>query len=264
MSGHLVTAHRSILVLVLPGLAALGAAAVAQQPIQWSVQSGGNGHWYQLDPQARSWPEASALAAARGGHLATIRSAAENAFVVALSTTPPPGINRTCWLGGYQVPGSCEPGCGWRWVTDEPFDFTLWGAGEPNNAGVNESCLHIWVTDRWNDARPSFLSESVIEWSADCNVDGIVDFGQIREGALPDTNGNGVPDGCECSSSPALPACCIGNLNGDAVVDGADLGILLGSWGNCSIPCAADFNRDAVVDGADLGVLLNGWGACAG
>ncbi len=49
-----------------------------------------------------------------------------------------------------------------------------------------------------------------------------------------------------------------------APVAGADLGILLGSWGTCSIPCVADFNRDAVVDGADLGVMLNGWGACAG
>jgi len=50
-----------------------------------------------------------------------------------------------------------------------------------------------------------------------------------------------------------------GDLNGDGVVDGADLGILLNSWGSC-VGCAADLNGDGVVDGADLGILLNNWG----
>jgi hypothetical protein len=205
----------------------ISGAAIAQQAVQWRVQDGGNGHWYQLDPQLRTWEVARAQAASRGGHLASIRSGEENAFVFALTTVPPPGVNRSCWLGGFQQPGSCEPGCGWRWVTDEPFDFTFWGSGEPNNVG-DEGCLHIWVTNRWNDAHASFLSESMVEWSADCNGDGIVDFGQCRDGSLPDTNGNNAPDCCEGGS-----ACCIGNLNGDSAVDGADLGILLGRWGAC-------------------------------
>jgi hypothetical protein len=37
----------------------------------------------------------------------------------------------------------------------------------------------------------------VIEWSADCNNDGIVDYGQCRDGSLPDYNGNNIPDCCE-------------------------------------------------------------------
>jgi len=49
------------------------------------------------------------------------------------------------------------------------------------------------------------------------------------------------------------------DLNGDGVVDGADLGILLSSWGPCD-GCAADLNGDGVVDGADLGILLSAWG----
>lgn len=49
------------------------------------------------------------------------------------------------------------------------------------------------------------------------------------------------------------------DLNGDGVVDGADLGILLGSWGPCP-GCEADLNGDGVVDGADLGMLLGNWG----
>ncbi|MFG0274139.1 MAG: hypothetical protein ACF8QF_03690 [Phycisphaerales bacterium] len=52
------------------------------------------------------------------------------------------------------------------------------------------------------------------------------------------------------------------DLNGDGLVDGADLGILLGAWGMCpdGQPCPADFNADGFVDGADLGVLLGAWG----
>lgn len=57
---------------------------------------------------------------------------------------------------------------------------------------------------------------------------------------------------------------CAGDLNGDKVVDGADLGIQLGSWGGCRACdlCAGDVNVDGVVDGADLGVLLGAWGDC--
>ncbi|MFG0275881.1 MAG: hypothetical protein ACF8QF_12585 [Phycisphaerales bacterium] len=48
------------------------------------------------------------------------------------------------------------------------------------------------------------------------------------------------------------------DLNGDGVVDGADLGLLLGFWGACA-GCAADLNDDGVVNGADLGILLGAW-----
>jgi len=53
---------------------------------------------------------------------------------------------------------------------------------------------------------------------------------------------------------------CVGDLNGDGVVNGADLGILLEAWGS-SNP-AADLNNDGVVNGADLGILLENWGGC--
>ncbi|HMN95493.1 MAG TPA: hypothetical protein PKC43_04645 [Phycisphaerales bacterium] len=51
----------------------------------------------------------------------------------------------------------------------------------------------------------------------------------------------------------------IADLDGNGVVNGADLGVLLGAWGPCS-GCAADLNCDGVVDGADLGTLLSAWG----
>jgi hypothetical protein len=51
----------------------------------------------------------------------------------------------------------------------------------------------------------------------------------------------------------------VGDLDGNGGVDGADLAILLGSWGKCG-GCPADLNGDGVVDGADLAILLGAWG----
>jgi hypothetical protein len=52
----------------------------------------------------------------------------------------------------------------------------------------------------------------------------------------------------------ALPT---GDLNGDGVVSGADLGILLGAWGTSG---PGDLNGDGLVAGSDLGLLLGAWG----
>ena len=51
------------------------------------------------------------------------------------------------------------------------------------------------------------------------------------------------------SDSPA-------DLNGDGVVNGADLAILLGAWGGRGL---ADLNGDGEVNGADLAILLGAW-----
>ncbi len=82
----------------------------------------------------------------------------------------------------------------------------------------------------------------------DCNRNNVLDACEIASGALPDLNGNGVPDVCDGFTA---------DLNGDGVVNGADLGLLLGSW-NTGDPLA-DLNDDGIVDGADLGLLLAGW-----
>jgi len=54
------------------------------------------------------------------------------------------------------------------------------------------------------------------------------------------------------------PGPCGMDFTGDGVIDGADLGRLLGNWGAPD----ADLNGDGVTDSADLGLLLNAWGPC--
>lgn len=67
-----------------------------------------------------------------------------------------------------------------------------------------------------------------------------------------DDNNNGIPDECEA----------VGDLDGDGVVGGSDLFILLGMWGPCDDcdDCLADIYEDCVVDVTDLILLLGNWG----
>ena len=110
-----------------------------------------NGHAYLVVTVASgiTWTEADVRARNLGGHLVTINSAAENEFVWGLLGDKGPGS----WLGGFQTAGSAEPAAGWRWVTDEPFDYTNWAAGQPNDSGGGEDALH-YISDgskAWSD-----------------------------------------------------------------------------------------------------------------
>lgn len=57
---------------------------------------------------------------------------------------------------------------------------------------------------------------------------------------------------------------CSADLNGDDIVDGVDLGMVLREWcteGECDSP--SDIDGDGFVDGSDLGQVLSQWGPCA-
>ncbi|MFO0872549.1 MAG: choice-of-anchor L domain-containing protein [Phycisphaerales bacterium] len=53
---------------------------------------------------------------------------------------------------------------------------------------------------------------------------------------------------------------CAADLDENGIVDGADLGILLGAWGDKRT--AEDLDGNGVVDGGDIGLLLAAWGPC--
>jgi hypothetical protein len=172
-------------------------SAQAQQAVQWRVEDGGNGHWYQVVSTSLTWAAAHEYAMKQGSHLVTVTSASEQGFLWSLAGSAVP-LN-DFWIGAYQTPSSCEPGCAWRWVTDEPFGYVDWDSGEPNNNPVygDEDAVCVNERNAWNDLASSATRRSVIEWDADCNNDGIVDYGQCRDGSLPDYNGNNIPDCCE-------------------------------------------------------------------
>jgi len=47
-----------------------------------------------------------------------------------------------------------------------------------------------------------------------------------------------------------------GDVNGDGIVNGADLAVVLGNWGQGGV---GDINDDGIVDGADLAIVLGNW-----
>src|SRR5262249_19735466 len=88
-------------------------------------------------------------------------------------------------------------------------------------------------------------------------LDGRIDDVQIYNVALTQDEVMFLTD----NTGSVVTFSCPGDLNGDGGVDGADLGLLLGSWGPCGA-CAANLDGQGGVDGADLGILLGAWGPC--
>ena len=222
-----------------------GATALAQDAVQWRVEDGGNGHWYGRSASPTTWDASQAWARAHGGNLASITSAAEISAVQSLS--------EECWIGARKLTG-----LPWEWADGEVWNFTNWCPGEPCcfDGGLY---VHASPTGSWDDHN-QFESQrfGLIEWSADCNNDGVVDFGQIRAGELEDTNHNNIPDCCEGAGSCNCP----GDVARDGVVNGIDLAAVLNNWGTTGGVINADANHDGTVDATDLAIVLSGWGAC--
>lgn len=157
-------------------------------PVRWEVGAGGNGHLYEVIPQSLSWTQANIAAQSRGGYLATLTSEAEHAFVLSLLATETGSLNPAYWtpvpdrffgpwLGAKQADGETNPAQGWSWVTGEPFEFTSWFPGEPNDYnGRPEQFMHLFVrvTDSdipgWNDSTdiPMYdLRAFVVEYASE-------------------------------------------------------------------------------------------------
>jgi hypothetical protein len=79
------------------------------------------------------------------------------------------------------------------------------------------------------------------------------DFG---DGSVVEAGVDGV------SLTPLLCAASVfADLNGDGVVNGFDLALLLGAWGPCAPvgACPADLDGNGIVNGMDLAMLLGAW-----
>ena len=143
---------------LLCALIALGTSGVASAngaivPTEWTIAGGGNGHFYAFIAGDFSWDAAFSDAATHSfggstGYLATVTSAAENNFLVSVS-------GNLAWLGGSDSDATSVNYWTWRAGPEagQPFTFTSWGAGEPNNCCGGEDYLQTnWITPgNWND-----------------------------------------------------------------------------------------------------------------
>ena len=172
--------HRFLPVPLALALFALARPAHAA-PVQWKVEDGGNGHYYDVGgsgPEVGMWEPSRAEAASKSfaglpGHLATITSPAEEAFILDhfrnLSDV---------YLGGVQAPNSAAPDQGWSWITGEPWDFTYWGKlpttpdeptdgigpRSPENNDENYLSMYgvFFTGGRWNDVNGMRLPSNVV------------------------------------------------------------------------------------------------------
>lgn len=112
------------------------------------------GRYYKFYNESLSWNEAKDACEDLGGHLATITSTQEQAF---LSDYVYEAGKYCYWLGGHKTDD------GWRWVTGEPMNYANWSMGEPNAQTYGENYLHLFATEwigaigmkwvgEWNDA----------------------------------------------------------------------------------------------------------------
>jgi hypothetical protein len=215
----------------------------------WPTQQGGNGHWYRVvrPGVAIDWEDAAVFAAWDSGRLCAITSAAENAFVFGLVDDPQYwNVNALYangpWLGGVQSADAVEPDGGWAWVTVEPFVFTNWAAGEPNNAsGGDERFLNFYCLSpctrgpTWNDHDSA---AGHLHYSDEFRpIAFIVEYAGLP---CPDSNNDGEVDLSDLAfvlsnfGTLAGEPFSDGDMNGDGGTDVEDLALLLGSFGaNC-------------------------------
>jgi len=123
---------------------------------------GENGHCYRYynDASNGTWSDAVAACAADGGHLVTFTDEIEELPVVqALSPDGRP------WIGGDDMATEMT----WEWMTGEPFAYTRWKLGEPNDSAPGEDCAVLGdpalcaCNYEWNDLVCSYLQPRVCE-----------------------------------------------------------------------------------------------------
>ena len=255
--------HLALSLCLITSMAGSAWAGEGWNAKQWRIADGGNDHWYKWAPNwgqnnlfVQDYAPAKLYCKSVGSHLLTVTSVAENEFIKTRATAI--GLCGNAWLGLEQDPTACEPGCGWHWITNEPYTWHNWANNEPNNVNNDEDnaviglCSSQTVFGYWYDNGNTF-GAVMCEWEADCNQDGIIDYGQILSGQLFDGNLDGVPDICQP---------CPGDITGNHFVDSVDLAIVLGAWNSSGGEFGADINQDGIVDAMDLGMLLGSWGPC--
>tara|TARA_Y100000589_G_scaffold329326_2_gene375539 strand:+ start:486 stop:2948 length:2463 start_codon:yes stop_codon:yes gene_type:complete len=99
----------------------------------------------------------------------------------------------------------------------------------------------------WQDTDVhSFTYEPVL----DCNENGVSDVCDILNGSSQDSDGNGVPDECDGD--------CLGDVNGDNIINVDDVLVTLGNYGGSG---AGDANGDGQINVDDLLVILGEFGS---
>jgi hypothetical protein len=179
--------------------ASVTVAGAQNTAVQWRVEDGGNGHWYELRelPARPTCSLAASMAQAIGARLIALETSSENEFFNSLRCSQSKQ-HLSAWQDLSIVNGV------WVWGSGETFAFHSWSPGQPDGgwtatidwSGPMGQCDSLTWGDENCDSG-NLPSSLFVEWSADCNGDSIVDFGQCLDGTRADLNSNNIPDCCE-------------------------------------------------------------------
>ncbi|XP_039174594.1 C-type lectin lectoxin-Lei1-like isoform X1 [Crotalus tigris] len=138
--------------LLVVFLSLSGTGADSDCPSGWSFFQQ---HCYRVFKQRMNWADAerSCSRKAEGGHLASIQSLAESAYVAQLASSPPRLSNVWIGLSGTGKPFQKPT---WQWSDGSPFGYQSWKRRQPDNLFGIEYCVELSLFSgylQWNDQR---------------------------------------------------------------------------------------------------------------
>ena len=147
---------------------------------EWSVEDGGNGHFYVESNDRAGWLDVEAEAVSFGGHLASITSQEEMDFLIDSFLSGP---TRVFWIGLTDQETEGE----FRWSSGEELTYTNWNPGAPDDfRGVEDYVAINWhvatgptrgvddgVVGDWNDTPLDGINGRL---DGDAHWFGIVEF----------------------------------------------------------------------------------------
>lgn len=149
-----------------------------------------------------------------------------------------------CITGGYVYRGCAYP------ELDGTYFYADYSSNNVWSLKYNGQVVSDFVV-RNSQISPSvdgFTVNQIASFGEDANGEVyIVDHGSTTAGAIFKI----IPATGEVTCTVPVT----GDLDGNSVVDAADLSLLLGAWGTA----AGDLNSDATTDAADLSILLGAW-----
>ncbi len=155
---------------------------------------------------------------------------------------------------------------------DHPTSLTLFNLDGDNDLDIalvsgpdDDRTVEIFRNDAMSGGDEVILTEvenldpsgnAIVVLSGDVDQNGTDDIVTVNDDTLDEGVAGGPTGSVSVFSNTSLPVP-LGDQNGDGIVNGADLGLLLAAWGTSAF--FADLNQDGTVNGSDLGLLLAGW-----
>jgi len=144
------------------------------KPATTKIQNPDNQHEYQLIEELMTWQQSRDKCASLGGHLVTLTSQAEEQFVIDNFVVP---ANQTIWVGATDENSEGH----WEWITKEPWEYTHFPPGKPDEACGGEDYLLMYNIDKghaWDDLSNTtnvcfpeapYQTYAVCEWESTVN-----------------------------------------------------------------------------------------------